>query len=236
MNAETGAAAHAIEGVDRIGHDGEAEERQELRVERAGAAKSPAVMNVCATPFISISPPAEYGHRIRRVRRCPPWRVRGRCSFPDPGMAGRSAEADNEARSPSRPPAVLALGLFFMPPASHRRRCASSAPSRRFVPDGFRQSRPDFVPHGAQPRALSKQQSDALDAYNDAVKNFERSWASGARRSIPVRPLPNLPGQALYLARNAMIERAQGSHRRAAVQDRPAQQVQDSAGLFRRRQ
>jgi hypothetical protein len=34
--------------------------------------------------------------------------------------------------------------------------------------------------------------------------NLSRSSASGARRSIP-QPLPNLPGQALYLARNNMM-------------------------------
>ena len=47
------------------------------------------------------------------------------------------------------------------------------------------------------------------------------------------QPLPNLPGQALYLARNSHDEHLQGSHRRAAVAHRAAEQVRHSAGLFR---
>ncbi|SDO09669.1 hypothetical protein [Afipia sp. GAS231] len=52
--------------------------------------------------------------------------------------------------------------------------------------------------------ALTKQQSDALDSYNAAVKNFEAILAQ-RRAQIAAKQLPNLPGQALYLARNVMM-------------------------------
>lgn len=52
--------------------------------------------------------------------------------------------------------------------------------------------------------SLTKQQSDALDTYNAAVKSFEAILAQ-RRAQIAAKQLPNLPGQALYLARNAMM-------------------------------
>jgi hypothetical protein len=56
-----------------------------------------------------------------------------------------------------------------------------------------------------QPAALTKTQSDALAAYGKAVNEF-RSILSERRAQINSnQALPNLPGQALYLARNAMI-------------------------------
>jgi hypothetical protein len=57
----------------------------------------------------------------------------------------------------------------------------------------------------AQPGPLMKQQSDALEAYNSAVKNFEQILAQRRAQINSGQALPNLPGQALYLARNAMI-------------------------------
>jgi len=57
----------------------------------------------------------------------------------------------------------------------------------------------------AQPGALTKKQSDALKAYNDAVKNFEAVLGQRRAQLEAKQPLPNLPGQALYLARNAML-------------------------------
>jgi hypothetical protein len=56
----------------------------------------------------------------------------------------------------------------------------------------------------AQPGALTKSQSDALDTYNKAVDDF-RSVLRQRRAQINAKQLPNLPGQALYLARNAMM-------------------------------
>src|SRR5262245_36940213 len=60
-------------------------------------------------------------------------------------------------------------------------------------------------PAQAQPSALSQSQSEALAAYNKAVGDF-RSILKERRAQIDaMQPLPNVPGQALYLARNNMI-------------------------------
>ncbi len=56
-----------------------------------------------------------------------------------------------------------------------------------------------------QPSAFTKSQSDALSAYNNAVKDF-RSILSQRRAQINSKQgLPNLPGQAPYLARINMM-------------------------------
>ena len=52
---------------------------------------------------------------------------------------------------------------------------------------------------------LTKQQSDALNAYNEAAKNFEAILGQRRAQINSKQPLPNLPGQALYLARNKML-------------------------------
>src|SRR5262245_31380486 len=58
---------------------------------------------------------------------------------------------------------------------------------------------------GVQAQPAAPVQSDALGTYNKAVKDF-RSILRQRRTQIDAKqPLPNLPGQALYLARNAMI-------------------------------
>jgi hypothetical protein len=60
-------------------------------------------------------------------------------------------------------------------------------------------------PAQGQPAALTKPQSDALDRYDNAVSDF-KSILSQRRAQINAhQPLPNLPGQALYLARNNMM-------------------------------
>ncbi|MES2193353.1 MAG: hypothetical protein V4517_02965 [Pseudomonadota bacterium] len=57
----------------------------------------------------------------------------------------------------------------------------------------------------AQPGTLTKAQSDALATYNQALNNF-KSIVRQRRAQIDAKqPLPNLPGQALYLARNATM-------------------------------
>jgi hypothetical protein len=57
----------------------------------------------------------------------------------------------------------------------------------------------------AAPAAHAKAPADMLAAYNDAVAQF-RSVMSERRAQIEAnQPLPNLPGQALYLARIAMM-------------------------------
>jgi hypothetical protein len=52
---------------------------------------------------------------------------------------------------------------------------------------------------------LTKKQSDAIKTYNDAVKAFADVLAERRTQIEAKQPLPNLPGQALYQARNNMI-------------------------------
>jgi hypothetical protein len=106
-------------------------------------------------------------------------------------------------KSHSVAPAALALGLFFTPPAS----IAIDAITNMLAPlvsaaigqSGF------ISPAMGQPGALTKKQSDALDAYNTAVKNFESILDQRRAQISSNERLPNLPGQALYLARINMM-------------------------------
>ncbi len=58
---------------------------------------------------------------------------------------------------------------------------------------------------GAQPAALTPSQSEALSTYNDAVKRFEAVLGERRAQIESKQALPHLPGQALYLARVAMM-------------------------------
>jgi hypothetical protein len=53
----------------------------------------------------------------------------------------------------------------------------------------------------AQPATLSSQQSEALDAYNRALSEFKSILAERRAEITSHQPLPDRPGQALYLAR-----------------------------------
>src|SRR5258708_4463250 len=57
----------------------------------------------------------------------------------------------------------------------------------------------------AGPPALTKPQLDALNTYNDAVNNFRLVLSQRRAQINSNQPLPNLPGQALYLARINMM-------------------------------
>jgi hypothetical protein len=108
------------------------------------------------------------------------------CAFRDVvagSDVGAGAAVGNAARSFATRPwglralcvAALAFGPFLTPPAAR-----------------------------AQP-ALTAPQSDALNRYNQALNDF-RSILRQRRAQIDAKqPLPDLPGQALYLARNAMM-------------------------------
>jgi hypothetical protein len=85
---------------------------------------------------------------------------------------------------------ALALGLFLSPPVS------IFSPAIGHL--GF------VSPALAQP-ALTKKQADALDTYNRAVSEFESILRQRRAQISSKQPLPNLPGQALYLARNNMM-------------------------------
>ncbi len=57
----------------------------------------------------------------------------------------------------------------------------------------------------AQPAALNASQSEALSAYTETVKRFEAILSERQTQIDLKQPLPHLPGQALYLARVAMM-------------------------------
>ena len=118
----------------------------------------------------------------------------------DAGAAARIVgAATSRAHAAARAPA-LALWLLFAPSVSD----AIDTIITSLVPADI--GNPGFIsPARGQPAALTKSQSDALNAYNTAVSQF-RSILSQRRAQINSRQqLPNLPGQALYLARNNMI-------------------------------
>lgn len=57
----------------------------------------------------------------------------------------------------------------------------------------------------AQPAVLTAPQSDALHAYTAALTRFKSILVERRQQIDTHQPLPNLPGQALYLARVAMM-------------------------------
>src|SRR5439155_1317731 len=75
--------------------------------------------------------------------------------------------------------AALALGIFLTPPGN----LSFMSPAK------------------GQPIALEKKQSDALNTYNNAISHFKSILGERRRQIDSNQPLPNLPGQALYLAR-----------------------------------
>jgi hypothetical protein len=83
------------------------------------------------------------------------------------------------------PATALMLGLLFAPPVSIGHLGLIS-------------------PAMGQPAELSAKQSDALNGYNKAVSEFEEIL-SQRRAQINSKQLPNLPGQAIYLARNKVM-------------------------------
>jgi hypothetical protein len=60
-------------------------------------------------------------------------------------------------------------------------------------------------PAMGQPGTLTKKQSDARNAYGNAVDRFKSILGQRRVQINSNQPLPNLPGQALYLARNDMM-------------------------------
>jgi len=101
------------------------------------------------------------------------------------------------------PMASLALGLFFAPPVPLAVDAIINTVAWLVSPAIGSLS---FVsPAVGQPDALSKKQSDALDAYNRAVSDFESILRQRRAQINSNQRLPNLPGQALYLARIHMM-------------------------------
>ena len=101
------------------------------------------------------------------------------------------------------PTAVLAVGLCFTPPVSI---AIDAIIDRVPLPLSAAIGNLGFIsPAMAQPGALTKQQSDALNTYNDAVNSFESILRQRRAQINSNQRLPNLPGQAIYLARNNMM-------------------------------
>jgi len=95
---------------------------------------------------------------------------------------------------------ALALCLFFTPVCDAVDRVADTA----LVPAAIGTIR--FIsPAAGQPAAPMQSQSDALSAYNTALDQFKSILRQRRAQIESKQPLPNLPGQALYLARNKMI-------------------------------
>jgi hypothetical protein len=109
-------------------------------------------------------------------------------------------EIKNRAAAPT---AALALALFFTPPASIATDPIISTVAPVFAAAigniGF------ISPAMAEPAALTKKQSDALNTYNNSRSRFEQILSQRRAQINSSQRLPNLPGQALYLARNNMM-------------------------------
>ena len=101
------------------------------------------------------------------------------------------------------PAAALALGVFFTPPVSVAIDAAINT-TALLVPAAIG-NLGLMSPAMAQPGTLTKKQSDALDTYNKAVGDFEAILGQRRAQIDSNQRLPNLPGQALYLARNNML-------------------------------
>jgi hypothetical protein len=101
--------------------------------------------------------------------------------------------------------AGLALGLFFTPPISAAIDTIASAVAW-LVPGSIGTLGLGLISSAqGQPAALTKSQSDALNTYNNAVSDFKSILSRRRMQINSHQQLPNLPGQALYLARNNMI-------------------------------
>ena len=101
------------------------------------------------------------------------------------------------------PTAALAVGLFFTAPVSIAIDATigtvAALVSAAIGNLGF------MSPAMGQPGTLTKKQSDALSTYNSAVNDFESILGQRRAQINSNQRLPNLPGQALYLARNNML-------------------------------
>ena len=101
------------------------------------------------------------------------------------------------------PRAALALGLFFTPPASIATDAIVSTVASLVAAAigslGF------ISPAMGEPAALTKKQSYALNTYNNSRSHFELILGQRRAQINSNQRLPNLPGQALYLARNNMM-------------------------------
>ena len=99
--------------------------------------------------------------------------------------------------------AALAVALFVTPPVSSALDAIIDTIAPR-VPTAIGDL--GFVSSArAQPATLTALQAEALNVYDKAVNDFKAILRTRRTQIDSNKPLPNLPGQALYLARNAML-------------------------------
>src|SRR6266545_1020806 len=99
--------------------------------------------------------------------------------------------------------AALACGLFLTPPVSDDIDTITSTVTS-LVPANIGDL--SFMSSAqGQPAALTKSPSDALNAYDKAVNDFKSILRERRAQINSNQQLSNLPGQALYLARNNMM-------------------------------
>jgi hypothetical protein len=98
---------------------------------------------------------------------------------------------------------ALALGLLLAPPVCIAvdaiATSVASLVSADIRPPGF------ISPAMAQPATLTRAQADAVAAYDQALNAFKAILRQRRAQIDSKQPLPNLPGQALYLARNSTM-------------------------------
>ena len=100
------------------------------------------------------------------------------------------------------PAQAFALGLFLTLPVSIAIDAMINTVVSLVSPAG---SLSFMAPAMGQPDVLAKKQSEALNTYNKAVSDFESILGQRRAQINSNQPLPNLPGQALYLARINMM-------------------------------
>jgi len=101
------------------------------------------------------------------------------------------------------PRAALALGLFFTPTVSLTIDAIVNTVAPLVSPAiGYLSF---MSPAMGQAAELTKKQSEAFSAYNKAVSDFESILGQRRAQINAKQQLPNLPGQALYVARINMM-------------------------------
>lgn len=101
--------------------------------------------------------------------------------------------------SAAAPAAALSLGLLLTPVATHPMAGAALSSLASAVIAGF------VSPAFAEPAALTSEQSAALKTYDNALKNFVAILRQRRAQIDSRQSLPDLPGQAIYLARVDMM-------------------------------
>ena len=153
-----------------------------------------------ATSSHTAAPPSRFGGIARRTASRSILKVIADAATRAAARIVNAATAKSPATTRA---AALALGLLLTPPLSDAIDAITGTTASFVQADIGHLS---FMPPArGQPVALTTSPADALNAYNNAVSQF-KSILSQRRAQINSRqPLPNLPGQALYLARNNMI-------------------------------